>query len=519
MDVHSQRQSRVLIVDDDPHGLEYFRYCLEKAACRVHVACEVDEARRLVRHLGPDGLDVVLTDYRMPGETGLDLARWLTEQDATLATVLITAQGEKELVQQSMSLGVFDFIDKPVAVDRLAKSIARAHEETTRRREIEKRRCQLSEIAAFDRGLNTWLPEHLRARCEVRHAPLYEAGGDFFYAHECGGATWLLVGDVAGHDLRASWLAAFFQGMIRGLAEEGSSLFAALPRFNRFLREEIAPLARLTRQQAPSLSVCLVHHVVGAEHLCLANRGLPPPWLIDTDGFAELGPMGAHPLGWTDHPGDAPEQVPLAGLAAICLVSDGIYESAADLEIDPLALVYRLLDDANALSADARPAGDDRLLVRYTPLLPTAMSEHYQPIFRESYAGDEVGQIDEIQEIWRRSLTFALADALGDRLFDLLICLREGMLNALIHGCERQGGKVATLHISYAKAAGTLRVRIDDPGKGHRFDLAKRLQELTTPGGKHLGLSLISHLSDRLELEHGGSSLVFDFELHQAHAS
>ncbi|KAF0095587.1 MAG: response regulator receiver [Puniceicoccaceae bacterium 5H] len=513
MESNQLSQLTILVVDDDPYGLNFFRYCLEEAGCRVFAAADGAEAQRVIEHLKSETLDAVLTDFRMPVLTGIELARWLSETDPTLTTILITAQGEKALVQESLSLGVFDFLDKPIRGEHLTQTVYRAAAETHRRRQIRDEQTQLTQVGVWDSGLNTWLPDELQRCCKVHYVPLQQAGGDFFYAHDADAAVWLLAGDVAGHDLRASWLAAFFQGMIRGLADEGFQLFAALPRFSQFLLSEIAPLAKRTGQRPPSLAVTAVSLNAEEGTLDIINRGMPPAWFIDIDGFISFGPMGGHPLGWTDYPRAEPQQVSLAGLSAVCLLSDGIYELAASLELDPLSLGYVMQSSSDLFeAADFQPT-DDLLIVRYSLIPDAQMDQQFQPIFHESYPGTEVERIDELQEIWRRSLQFALDASIGDRLYDLLICLREGLLNALTHGCERQPEKVATLQISYNRGRNVVRVRIDDPGKGHAFDLKKRLEELKQPGGPHLGLSIISHLSDRLEMEQSGASLVFDFDL------
>ena len=58
-----------------------------------------------------------------------------------------------------------------------------------------------------------------------------------------------------------------------------------------------------------------------------------------------------------------------------------------------------------------------------------------------------------------------------------------------------------------------LRVFIDDPGRGHAFDLISRLNQLGEQSGKHLGLGIFQHLSDEFQIDNKGTSLVFDFEV------
>jgi anti-sigma regulatory factor (Ser/Thr protein kinase) len=69
------------------------------------------------------------------------------------------------------------------------------------------------------------------------------------------------------------------------------------------------------------------------------------------------------------------------------------------------------------------------------------------------------------------------------------------------------------LQISINEDKDVLRVYIDDPGKGHEFDLVSRLERLGKERGENLGLGIIQHLSDQFNVENKGTSLVFDFKI------
>jgi len=139
------------------------------------------------------------------------------------------------------------------------------------------------------------------------------------------------------------------------------------------------------------------------------------------------------------------------------------------------------------------------------------LNQIFEPILSEHYAGTEIDHIDQLQSSWRRSLNFALEDRLGDRLYELLICIREGMINALVHGCERSAEKFSHLQISLDKERETVRVVIDDPGRGHTYDMENSLEDAGAQIGKHLGLGVIHHLSHQFRIENRGTSLTFEF--------
>lgn len=129
----------------------------------------------------------------------------------------------------------------------------------------------------------------------------------------------------------------------------------------------------------------------------------------------------------------------------------------------------------------------------------------------ETYSGNEIVLIDKMQAVWRRSLQYALPRAFEGRLFDVVTCLREGMLNALLHGCEESAEKTCSLLITYDPMRRALNVRIDDPGSGHHFTPKLETPEVLGIGHTPFGLTMIQHLSDECKFENEGSTLMFTF--------
>ena len=101
---------RVLVVEDDPVSLEYFRHSLGKSGFAVSAAESAQEAKRQLAADGFGAFDCVVTDYRMPGESGLDLLAWLQQEHSCLATIILTAEGEKRLITESLRAGAADFL-------------------------------------------------------------------------------------------------------------------------------------------------------------------------------------------------------------------------------------------------------------------------------------------------------------------------------------------------------------------------------------------------------------------------
>ena len=118
---------KVLIVDDEPN----MRRIL-KANLRMdnHTCVEASNSHEAVMLLSKEDFDVVVTDQKMPGGSGLDVLRAVQESDPTTSVIFLTAVGTVELAVESMRQGAFDFLAKPFEIDVMKATIRRACERT-----------------------------------------------------------------------------------------------------------------------------------------------------------------------------------------------------------------------------------------------------------------------------------------------------------------------------------------------------------------------------------------------------
>lgn len=113
----------VLIVDDDPDAAALNRAILAAAGYRVY---DFHEPVAVLAHIGSGVPTVLVTDYDMPGMSGLDLAARALEIDAELKVILLTGRGDEDTAQAALRLGVSDYIKKPPEPVALARSVQRA---------------------------------------------------------------------------------------------------------------------------------------------------------------------------------------------------------------------------------------------------------------------------------------------------------------------------------------------------------------------------------------------------------
>jgi len=99
----------ILVVDDDREIRELLSKFLERQGFRIAAARDAREARRL----WPLGrYHLVVLDLMLPGESGLDLARWLRSQ-SDVPIVMLTAMGEETDRIVGLELGADDYVAKP----------------------------------------------------------------------------------------------------------------------------------------------------------------------------------------------------------------------------------------------------------------------------------------------------------------------------------------------------------------------------------------------------------------------
>ncbi|HUV68622.1 MAG TPA: sigma-54 dependent transcriptional regulator, partial [Terracidiphilus sp.] len=100
-----------------------------------HIPIEASNASEAMALLAKEDFDVVITDQKMPGGTGLDVLRAVQESDPTTSVIFLTAVGTLELAVESMRQGAFDFLTKPYVLDVMRATIKRACERTALLRE------------------------------------------------------------------------------------------------------------------------------------------------------------------------------------------------------------------------------------------------------------------------------------------------------------------------------------------------------------------------------------------------
>jgi DNA-binding NtrC family response regulator len=117
--------ARLLIIDDEPTVCYSFRRVLEKRPFEIKTAATVRDGLDVFESFGPD---VVVLDLNLPDANGMEAFRHIRRQDPKCPVVFITAHGTTETALEAMKEGAFDYLIKPVDLDRLSELLERALE-------------------------------------------------------------------------------------------------------------------------------------------------------------------------------------------------------------------------------------------------------------------------------------------------------------------------------------------------------------------------------------------------------
>ena len=123
----------LLLVDDEEGIRNVLRISLADAGYTVITAAGVDEALARFAEKRPD---IVLTDIKMPGRTGIDLLKIVKETDSDVEVIMLTGHGDLDLAIQSLKLDATDFLTKPVNDEVLHHALKRAGERIRMRRNL-----------------------------------------------------------------------------------------------------------------------------------------------------------------------------------------------------------------------------------------------------------------------------------------------------------------------------------------------------------------------------------------------
>src|SRR5688500_433847 len=126
--------ARILLIDDDPGVRDSMERTLRAAGYGVQAAANGEEGFEMARG---GAYDVILSDMRMPGISGLDILRQLRDLRVDSAFIIMTGFGTVDTAVEAMKLGAVDFVQKPFFRDELLMRVRSATERRQLARQVD----------------------------------------------------------------------------------------------------------------------------------------------------------------------------------------------------------------------------------------------------------------------------------------------------------------------------------------------------------------------------------------------
>lgn len=162
----AKEKMKVLVVDDERDFADGLSERLQLRELDADVAYGGEEA---LKALSEGGHDVMVLDLRMPGIDGMEVLRRVRETSPQTRVVILTGHGSEKDMEEARRLGAFEYMEKPVQIDRLNSTLHSAWESVKR---IKKHVENVWMAAAFSQaGANDFAAEMLEELDESKKQP------------------------------------------------------------------------------------------------------------------------------------------------------------------------------------------------------------------------------------------------------------------------------------------------------------------------------------------------------------
>lgn len=230
----------IWIVDDD-HSI---RWVLQKAVSREGIPCEIfSSANEVLDRLDSECPQVLVSDIRMPGQSGLDLLNVVREKYPDLPVIIMTAYSDLDSAVAAFQGGAFEYLPKPFDVQKAVELIMRAVRESESEGFVEEQSADAPEILGQAPAMQevfraigrlsqsnvtvlitgeSGAGKELVARALHRHSP--RANQPFIALNTAAIPKDLLESELFGHE-RGSFTGAQTQRRGRFEQAEGGTLF------------------------------------------------------------------------------------------------------------------------------------------------------------------------------------------------------------------------------------------------------------------------------------------------------
>lgn len=121
----AEKKNTIMVIDDEESILSLIKRCLVSEGEGYEIITEI-QAEKALEYMKKNQVDLVLVDLRLPGMPGDEFVRVMKEMKYPAEVIVISGHGTVESAVETIKLGAYDFIEKPINLDRLVLTIKNA---------------------------------------------------------------------------------------------------------------------------------------------------------------------------------------------------------------------------------------------------------------------------------------------------------------------------------------------------------------------------------------------------------
>ncbi|MCE5973220.1 fused response regulator/phosphatase [Sinirhodobacter sp. WL0062] len=345
---------RVLVVDDSRMQRRILSAQLARSGYEVIEAGNAEEALAICAVNAPD---IVLSDWMMPGMSGLDFCRAFREmpRKGYGYFVLLTSKTDKNEVAQGLESGADDFLAKPISGEELRARLSAGERILTMERQLQEKNRLLSSALGELQGLYDVIDRDLTEACKLQQSlvreryrsfgtaqvslmlrPSGHVGGDLVGFFPINAHRVALFGlDVAGHGITSALMTARLAGYLSGATPEQNIALVPASYGHCDARPPAELAAYLNRLVLAEMQTDSYFTLIYADvdlvsgRVELVQAGHPYPAIQRASGAVEYLGDGGLPVGLIEGAEYETVTARLNPGDRLFLMSDGITEAAA----------------------------------------------------------------------------------------------------------------------------------------------------------------------------------------------
>ena len=116
---------KLIIADDVELIRTMLARCIKEYQTHIDVTGVFSDGDAVMDYISCHDVDIIITDIRMPGKTGLDIAKYVNDNLTDTKVIIISAFDDFEYAKKAIKYGVFDYLKKPIDVPELMETIER----------------------------------------------------------------------------------------------------------------------------------------------------------------------------------------------------------------------------------------------------------------------------------------------------------------------------------------------------------------------------------------------------------